>query len=206
MSKIYLNVPYSQKDFAYKLGAKWDPEYRKWYVTSGTDLTPFRPWYPPISNPRLTIELVPSTCWWSNVRSNVSKSDWDRLRKHTYKKASYRCEICGGVGEKHPVECHEIWNYNESTRVQTLERLIALCPNCHSVKHIGFTQLQGRASEAINHLAKVNNWNLSQALIYLFECFETWQKRSQYEWQLDISYLEQLGISTDLKKAPMRAY
>ncbi|MDJ0719126.1 MAG: hypothetical protein QNJ54_33680 [Prochloraceae cyanobacterium] len=63
-----------------------------------------------------------------------------------------------------------------------------------------------RASEAINHLAKVNNWNLSQALIYLFECFETWQKRSQYEWQLDISYLEQLGISTDLKKAPMRAY
>ncbi|MDJ0719127.1 MAG: DUF5710 domain-containing protein [Prochloraceae cyanobacterium] len=61
MSKIYLNVPYSQKDFAYKLGAKWDPEYRKWYVTSGTDLTPFRPWYPPISTPRLTIELVPST-------------------------------------------------------------------------------------------------------------------------------------------------
>ena len=57
------------------------------------------------TSPRLTIELVPSTCWFSNVRSNISKQDWDRLRKETYKKANYRCEICGGVGRNHPVEC-----------------------------------------------------------------------------------------------------
>jgi len=30
--RIYLNVPYEEKDAAKKLGARWDPEQRKWYV------------------------------------------------------------------------------------------------------------------------------------------------------------------------------
>jgi hypothetical protein len=30
---------------------------------------------------RLTVELVPSTCWYTNARSNVSKSVWGRLRR-----------------------------------------------------------------------------------------------------------------------------
>lgn len=33
MSKIYLNVPYSQKEFAKKYGARWNPERKRWYVT-----------------------------------------------------------------------------------------------------------------------------------------------------------------------------
>ena len=28
---------------------------------------------------KLTIELVPSTAWYSNVRSNVSKEEWDKI-------------------------------------------------------------------------------------------------------------------------------
>jgi ribonuclease HI len=30
--KIYLNVPFSQKDHAKNLGAKWDPAKKKWYI------------------------------------------------------------------------------------------------------------------------------------------------------------------------------
>lgn len=30
--KHYLNVPYAQKDVAKKLGAKWDPKKKKWYI------------------------------------------------------------------------------------------------------------------------------------------------------------------------------
>jgi hypothetical protein len=62
---------------------------------------------------KLSIELVPQTCWFSNVRDHVDQKTWDILRKDTYKKANYKCEICGGVGSKHPVECHEIWDYYE---------------------------------------------------------------------------------------------
>jgi len=32
INKIYLNVPFSQKDDAKKLGAKWDRSKKKWYV------------------------------------------------------------------------------------------------------------------------------------------------------------------------------
>lgn len=32
-SKIYLNVPYDEKDEAKKLGAKWDKSKKRWYIT-----------------------------------------------------------------------------------------------------------------------------------------------------------------------------
>ena len=32
--KIYLNVPYSEKDEAKKLGAKWDAKNKKWYINT----------------------------------------------------------------------------------------------------------------------------------------------------------------------------
>ena len=34
ISKVYLNVPYSKKDDAKELGAKWDPSKKKWYCSS----------------------------------------------------------------------------------------------------------------------------------------------------------------------------
>jgi hypothetical protein len=77
---------------------------------------------------RLTVELVPSTCWYTNVRSNVSKAVWDRLRRRVAAEAGKRCEICGGRGRRWPVECHEVWHYDDATKVQRLERLVALCP------------------------------------------------------------------------------
>ena len=32
--KIYLHVPYEEKDKAKKLGAKWDASRKKWYIFS----------------------------------------------------------------------------------------------------------------------------------------------------------------------------
>jgi len=81
---------------------------------------------------KLTIELVPSTAWYSNVRSNVSKEVWDIIRKKSYAKANYKCEVCGDVGTNqgvgHKVECHEIWHYDDDSHTQTLTGLISLCP------------------------------------------------------------------------------
>lgn len=138
----------------------------------------------------LTIELVPSSCFYNNVRSNVSQAEWDVLRKECYKKAGYKCEICGGKGPKHPVECHEIWNYDDDQGIQTLDGLIALCPSCHEVKHVGLAQINGKFEQAILHLAKVNEISVEDAKLYVEACFETWSKRSQKEWKLDITILE----------------
>ena len=44
LSRVYLNVPYAEKDMAKGLGARWDSSRRKWYVADGTDLNPFQKW------------------------------------------------------------------------------------------------------------------------------------------------------------------
>ncbi|EOW2788072.1 hypothetical protein L8P34_19740 [Enterobacter kobei] len=144
--------------------------------------------------PRLTIELVPRTCWFDNVRSAVSSTDWKRLRQQTSRTAGWKCQICGGKGPRWPVACHEIWHYDDDRQCQTLTGLIALCPSCHEVKHMGFSELRGKKDEAVAHLALVNGWSLQGAFDYVDEAFDVWRARSRHAWQLDISWLETQGI------------
>lgn len=154
--------------------------------------------------PKLTIELVPATCWFSNVRTVFTKKIWDFLRDQVYAEAGDKCEICGGRGRRHPVEAHEVWDFNEELLVQRLERLAALCPACHQVKHIGFAQVRGREKEALRHLAKVNGWTFEQARGYELDQFDIWDERSRCEWDLDISVLEDrygLVLAKNLKKS-----
>lgn len=44
--RINLNCPYSEKDEAKFLGARWDPAKKVWYVENIEDLTPFAKWVP----------------------------------------------------------------------------------------------------------------------------------------------------------------
>lgn len=144
---------------------------------------------PPTQIPKLTIELVPKTCWYSNVRSNVPKDEWDIIRRQAYKDAGNVCEICGGVGRRHPVECHEVWSYDNKNKIQTLVRMTALCPSCHEVKHIGRAQIYGRLSRARSHLMHVNDWDRVTADAYIDHQFSVWSDRSNRKWKLDIRIL-----------------
>jgi hypothetical protein len=146
------------------------------------------------SAPRLTIELVPQTCWFSNVRDRVSREDWDRIRKQVYERAGHRCEVCGGRGSRHPVECHEVWEYDETTGVQRLARMTALCPACHEVKHVGLAGIKGRGEIAAAHLAEVNGWTPQVTAVYIDQAFDVWIERSDRTWSLDVSALAAYGI------------
>jgi hypothetical protein len=199
--RTYLNVPYAQKDAAKSLGARWDQGARRWFVPSKLPTDQFNQWLPHQNpskpthrKPTLTIELVPKSCWYSNIRSEVTPQSWELLKKRTFKAANYRCEICGGQGNRHPVECHEVWDYDDTRHIQRLVRLIALCPACHECKHIGFANVRGRGDIAAAHLASVNQCSAEMADDYIGECFEIWERRSQFKWNLDISCLESLGI------------
>jgi len=140
---------------------------------------------------KLEIELVPKSSWYSNVRSKVSKNEWDLLRKKSYRKANYHCEICGGIGAKHPVECHEIWKYDDKKHIQKLTGLISLCPTCHKVKHAGLAQRNGEIEIVINQLMKVNNINRNDAKKHIKQSFKKWSERSLYEWDIDTSILNE---------------
>ena len=139
---------------------------------------------------KLTIELVPSISWFTNLRSLFPKEKWDKLRKTCYKKANYRCEVCGGKGNKWPVECHEIWEYDDTNKIQKLTGLTALCPSCHEVKHIGLAKIKGNYSRSLEHLCKVNNCSSMEGIYYIEQCFKKYKERSKYKWKVDISIYE----------------
>lgn len=148
---------------------------------------------------KLTIELIPKTAFYSNVRTNVSKFTWDIIRNKCYKKANYKCEICKGIGDKYPVECHEIWDFNENSKKQTLTGFIALCPNCHKAKHFGLAQINGESNLIINHLMKVNNLKKEIIIQHIVDSFKIWSKRSIINWNLDISYIDKYIDKEDKK-------
>lgn len=150
---------------------------------------------------KLTIELVPQTSWMNNVRAVLTGKQWNVLRGIVADRAWNVCEICEGVGPAHPVECHEIWDYNEKTKTRKLTGMIALCPDCHLVKHFGFARIQGKEEQALKHLMKVNKMTKKEAKAYISECFETWISRSQIDWELDLSGLKKYGVDVNKLKA-----
>ena len=143
---------------------------------------------------KLTIELVPETCWFKNVRSEVTKERWTELRNNCYNKAGHKCEICDSTGKKqgfnHNVECHEVWKYDDKNKIQRLEKLIALCPLCHKVKHVGLARVNGEEKLVLKHLMKVNNMTETDAIDYISDSFKLGVERSKYKWKLDISWLD----------------
>lgn len=151
----------------------------------------------------LTVEMVPRTAWMSNVRSEVTKAVWDRIRKEVAAEAGNRCEICGGQGSRHPVEIHEVWHYDDERKIQRLVRLQALCPKCHMAKHFGYAESRKKGDFVMAHIAKVNGWSRSDVRLYLEECYELWMRRSVHEWKLDLSLLERFGVQETKNGLPV---
>ena len=142
----------------------------------------------------LTIELVPSTSWGNNLRAILPRKDWDILRRAQYVQAGHVCEVCGGRGPHHPVECHERWMFDMGAHKQVLVGLIALCPKCHGVKHIGRTMdVKGPQGmlDAQLHMSRVNGWSLGQSDIYIQDAFRTYHHLSQFQWEVDISWAQE---------------
>lgn len=44
--RVYLNCPFDEKDEAKALGARWDPQKKRWYIQDVKDLSAFARWLP----------------------------------------------------------------------------------------------------------------------------------------------------------------
>lgn len=106
VDRIWLDVPYAEKDRAKKAGARWDPAAKRWYAPR-KGMTALEPWAAAPDVPDLLpgedrtlgqglfVDLVPSSCWFTNVRSCVTPRDWERLRRMITRRAGMQCEACG---------------------------------------------------------------------------------------------------------------
>lgn len=145
--------------------------------------------------PKLHVELVPQTCFFTNVRSQVSTDDWDILRRACYKKANHQCEICNAKGR---MEAHEIWHYDDKKLIQKLFKIVCLCNACHQVYHLGFASLKGKLPQVMKRLSMLNEWSMAETQIYVDAVFEIFYQRSQKKWSLDLSLLDNLSIKYSL--------
>ncbi len=142
---------------------------------------------------KLTIELVPETAFYKNLRraliENGKKKIWDDIRYKAYANAKYSCSICGEKTNR--LECHEIWEYDDESNFQSLKGFHALCNMCHHCKHMGMANIlhqEGKLdiNKVINHFAKINNLSINQANIEIKKAFDIWSERSKKQWKQDL--------------------
>jgi hypothetical protein len=143
---------------------------------------------------KLTIELVPKTSWYNNMRKVLPKTEWDRLRKQTYAEYGHKCGICGAEGR---LNCHEIWEYDDCNHRQRLLGFIALCDLCHHVKHIGLAGILASKGQldyekAVEHFMKVNRCGRRGFDKHRKKAFTQWAERSKHDWQVDLGEYEAL--------------
>lgn len=147
-----------------------------------------RLWYNRGMEYKLDFELVPDSCWYSNLRSFLRPEQWDRVRRAAYARAEGRCQIC-----KRPMsrlEAHERWAYDEETATQILTDVIAVCADCHAVIHIGRTQLMGGEEKAADWFCKVNGCSYADYRLALGKANETHRRRNRVgEWKLNLDWL-----------------
>lgn len=137
---------------------------------------------------KLTIDLVPRTCWYSSLYRQMPRSKWDRIRKQAYADAEHVCQICSAEAR---IQCHEIWEYDENKLIQKLKGFVALCSKCHDIKHFGRSQMRAARGEIdldalIDHFCKVNNVSSEVFSSHKTEAFKTWRARSAKKWKTDL--------------------
>lgn len=152
---------------------------------------------------KLEPELVPHTAWGKNLRSELSGDDWSKLKRFFGKRASYKCEI-GTIGPKWPVELHEHWHYDDKTCVQSLIGFSMLAPDIHLCMHPGFAETIGKLDQVLKTMVFWNSkiiagYNVFSAQEDIRKAFALWRKRSQKQWDLDLSYLDKIGVDLDFK-------
>lgn len=109
-------------------------------------------------------KALPSSSHYANLRKILSQSKWDKLRKMTYERASFQCELCSSKPKR--LEAHELWFFDFEHKVQYLKRLVGLCLKCHSLQHALLLRLhhdQGfkNAQVVVNHYNKLTNNKLT---------------------------------------------
>lgn len=138
---------------------------------------------------KLNFELVPDGCWGYNLRHILSKKQWDFLKADAKERANDKCMICGKNSKR--LDSHERWEYDREKGIAKLVDIVAICKDCHSVIHIGFTSLKGDLERAENHFMKVNKCSYAEYRKLLGLANLEHQKLNEVsEWKLDLSYLK----------------
>jgi len=141
---------------------------------------------------KLTIELVPSSVWYSSLYQLLPRNVWHRIKQEIYSKEGRKCYICGSREGR--FSAHEFWEYDDKDHIQRLVAVHHLCNLCHKIKHIGFwchtsdgkasLEREGLNREAlIKHFCIINGCTKENFLEHEKKAFDMWAERSKHQWK-----------------------
>ncbi|MBA0233289.1 hypothetical protein D7Y50_03890 [Stenotrophomonas maltophilia] len=211
----YFHVPYSEKDKAYDLGARFDRDCKTWFADQQSVIDSMKLHFAPVTNPHpitdlegedrtfggnhLYIHLVPMSCWFHKLRPNIDNSDWKRLNAGLLLRSEHKCEICGAQQDPKREEFLDVilrWDYCDSSKTQILKRLVSACPLCVKATNYGYSKLVGEEDIVRQHFRKVTSTDDVFLDQHIVETFGLWAQRSanHQKWSLDLSLLTNNGI------------
>lgn len=204
-------MPYDERVQVEKLGAIHNKGYN-YFVSDDLDINLFSRWNKPklptqivgedrtLGKNLLYVDLTPESSWHTNVRSNVSAVDWERIKYMCKERADYKCELCGtkpNYSQKLYLECHERFLFDPKTHKQKLARFVCMCTLCHQVTHYGLSIIQGREDIVFAHLQKINHWTAKRTQEHINNRWALWEEKNTIDWIIDLSLLDEIGITSE---------
>lgn len=152
----------------------------------------------------LKIDLIPKTSWGASLSNALTSDCWNAIRKPFISYHGNRCQLCGQRGKSlsnsiQDVDTHEIWEYSplsEKNKTQKLVGFLALCSNCHLMFHLGFANHCGKYENTRLRIKKLEKLSDKEVDLKIKNIFDIWEKRSEYNWKIDISILKEYGFDT----------
>ena len=137
---------------------------------------------------KLELHLIPQSSFFCNLRTALGNK-WYPLSKQIRKEHNDTCQYCGAIKDTKKglyIHCHEVWEYNESTKIQKLIGFECLCSDCHAVHHWEYSRISNRDLNALlKHACKVNNCSQDEFKRHIQEAGDLWIKRSAIQWKLE---------------------
>lgn len=193
--RIPLCVPWWDESEALAKGATYSAE-EGFHIGATAYLDDVWAWLPLMhrvkaGEPALLPDMLPCSTWEQNVRHLLGGEAWDKMRRHAYKAAGYRCEVCGTKGK---LEAHERFELINETGVQRLEAIESLCPLCHKAKHLGIARRLGMLEDVKRHMLRINRWTPRQLEAAIADAYETWEQRAHWDWTVDLDFVHRAGL------------
>lgn len=150
----------------------------------------------------IQIDLIPKNSWGASLSNSLTSDSWNSIRKPFIEQFDNRCQLCGRKGHDlrnmKDVDTHEIWEYsslNKKEKVQKLVGFYSLCSSCHLMFHLGFAKSQGLEDITYKRLQKLDCLSDKEMNKKINDIFNLWEKRSAYDWIIDISILREYGFN-----------
>ena len=72
---------------------------------------------------------------------------------------------------------------------------MALCSGCHLMFHLGFAKVNNKYDITVKRLQKLEKLTETQVNKKVEDIFTRWNKRSEYDWKIDVTILKDYGIN-----------